>query len=343
MAKITPKENFLRLGRGEMPAYVPFFTMMGNEYLGEACCKMMGPRVFKANNFENGGYDMWGVRYVADENTGATLPEPNNFILPDVTEWEKILKFPERPEGIDYEKMYEDQLREMKIDREQSAIMCGPGFMPFQQLVAMMGFNEGLMALFTDPDAVSDMLNAMIDWIEPVFNATMEYYKPDIWYILDDTCAKQTPFFSVDMYREIFKPLYFRLAKPAIDRGIPVAFHNCGRCEDFIADMIDFGVKYTDPAQQTNDILAVKEKYKGQICLCGGWDWDAHIPKGWPDFDEEELRAGVRDSIDRFSEGGGYSFAGGIPGKGEHVKRANMIVRDEAHWYGRKVYGYKDE
>ena len=32
MAKITPKENYLRLGRGEDPAYVPRFTMMGDEY-----------------------------------------------------------------------------------------------------------------------------------------------------------------------------------------------------------------------------------------------------------------------------------------------------------------------
>jgi len=343
MAKITPKENFLRLGRGEMPAYVPFFTMMGNEYLGEACCKMMGPRVFQASNFTDGGYDMWGVRYVADQNIGATLPEPNNFMLKDINDWEKVIKFPERPEGIDYAKMYEDSLREMKIDRNQSAVMCSPGLMPFQQLVAFMGFTEGLTALFTDPDTVSDMLNAMIDWIEPVFNATMEYYKPDLWYILDDTCAKQTPFFSVDMYREIFKPLYMRLAKPAMDRGIPVLFHNCGRCEDFIGDMLDFGVKYTDPAQETNNIPAVKEKYKGKICLCGGWDWDAHIPANWPDFDEEELRAGVRASIDKYGMDGGYAFAGGIPGKGDHIRRANQIVRDEAHWYGRKVYGYKDE
>ena len=29
--KITPKENYLRLGRGEDPAYIPRFTMMGDD------------------------------------------------------------------------------------------------------------------------------------------------------------------------------------------------------------------------------------------------------------------------------------------------------------------------
>ena len=220
--------------------------------------------------------------------------------------------------------------------------MAGPGLMPFQQLVAFMGFTEGLMALLTDPDSVKDMLNAMVDFLEPTMYATVEYYKPDIWYLLDDSAAKETPFFSMEVYRDVFKPIYARLAKPATDRGIPVEFHNCGRCEDQIQDMIDFGVKYWDPAQETNDLLAVKEKYKGKICICGGWDWDHHIPKNWPDFDEEEIRQGVRDSIDKYSEGGGYAFGGGVPGLNPAAKRVNEIVRDEVHWYGRKVYGYTD-
>ncbi len=342
MAKITPKENYLRLGRGEDPAYIPRFTMMGDEYLGEACCKMLGPMVWKQDLFVDGGHDMWGVRYVADANTGATLPEPNNFMLHDIEDWEKVIKFPERPEGIDYEKMYESDLKRSNINREMSATMAGPGLMPFQQLVAFMGFTEGLCALVTDPDSVKDMLNAMVDWIEPVMYATVEYYKPDIWYILDDSAAKQTPFFSMEIYRDVFKPIYTRLAKPATDRGIPIEFHNCGKFELQIPDMLDFGVKYTDPAQETNDLLKIKEDYKGKLCIVGGWDWDHHIPANWPDFDEEEIRQGVRDAIDKYGPGGGYAFGGGVPGMNEAAKRVNMIVRDEVHWYGRKFTGYVD-
>jgi len=340
--KITPKENYLRLGRGEDPAYIPRFTMMGDEYLGEACCKMLGPMVWKQNHFTDGGYDMWGVRYRADANTGATLPEPGNFILEDIDDWEKVIKFPERPEGLDYAAMYEADLKRMNINREMSATMAGPGLMPFQQLVAFMGFTEGLCALATDPDTVLDMLNAMVDWIEPVMYATVEYYKPDIWYILDDSAAKQTPFFSMEIYRKVFKPIYTRLAKPATDRGIPIEFHNCGKFQIQIPDMLDFGVKYTDPAQETNDLVEIQKKYHGKICLVGGWDWDHHIPENWPNFEEEEIRQGVRDAIDKYGPQGGYAFGGGVPGRQEEARRVNEIVRDEVHWYGRKFTGYVD-
>ncbi len=339
MGKLTPKENYLRLGRGEMPEYVPFYTMMGNEYLGEACVKTLAPAVFSHGQFVDGGYDMWGVRYKADPLTGATLPEPNNFMLEDINDWEKILVFPDRHDDYDYERMYEHDLRESGIDRNQSAVMASPGLMPFQQLIAFMGFNEGLMATITDPEAVSDMLNAMVDWIEPVMYKTVEYYKPDLWYILDDTCAKQVPFISLDTYQELFLPIYRRLAKPATDRGIPIQFHNCGKCEIFIQDMIDFGVRYWDPAQECNDLIKIKEQYKGKICLCGGWDWDKHMPKTWPEFDEEELRQGVRDSIDKYGKDGGYAFAGGVLGMTEEAREANRIIRDECHFYGRKVMG----
>ena len=342
MVKVTPKENFMKLIGGGTPEYIPYYAMMGDEYLGEACCKMLGPMVWKQNHFTDGGYDMWGVRYKADANTGATLPEPGNFILEDIDDWEKVIKFPERPEGLDYEKMYEEDLKRSNVNREMSATMAGPGLMPFQQLVAFMGFTEGLCALATDPDTVLDMLNAMVDWIEPVMYATVEYYKPDIWYLLDDSAAKQTPFFSMDIYRKVFKPIYTRLAKPATDRGIPVEFHNCGKFQIQIPDMLDFGVKYTDPAQETNDLLDIQKKYHGKLCLVGGWDWDHHIPENWPDFDEEEIRQGVRDSIDKYGPQGGYAFGGGVPGMMDAARRVNEIVRDEVHWYGRKVMGYVD-
>lgn len=341
--KLTPKENYLMLGRGEMPEYVPFYTMMGTEFKGEAPVKTLSPRVFPQNHFQDGGYDMWGVRYKADENTGATLPEPNNFMLEDIADWEKVIKFPEMPD-FDYEMMYKKDLAASGIDRNQSATIAMCGLMPFQQIVAFMGFVEGLMALASDPDSVKDCLNAMVDFIEPVMYKTIEYYKPDIWYLVDDTATKHTPFFSLDTYRDIFVPIYRRLAKPAVDRGIPVQFHNCGKCEIFVEDMIDFGVKYWDPAQEMNDLLAIKEKYKGKICLVGCWDWDEKMPKNWPNnFDEEYIRQGVRDSIDKYGKDGGYSFSGGIPGKDEFSMRANKIVREEAHYYGHRFYGDKYE
>ena len=271
MAKVTPKENFLMLAHGGHPEYVPVYTMMGVPYMGEVADVMMMAPVFKSSAFVDGGTDEWGVRYVAAEGTNrATMPDTSIVMLEDIEDWAKVIKFPE-PNEVDFEKTYEQQLKQFNIDRNRSAVKCGPGFQPFQELVAIMGFTGGLMALASDPEEVKAMLNAMVDHIEPYFEKTLDYYKPDLWMMGDDTCTKLAPFFSPETYKDVFLPIYHRMADPAVERGIPVEFHICGYCEPFMDFMVDFGVQMIDPVQASNDIVKCKEKYKGKLSFMGGW------------------------------------------------------------------------
>ena len=343
MAKITPKENFMKLAHGGHPEYVPVYTMMGMPYLDECADAMIMDPTFDQNHFTDGGYDMWGVKYTQPEaGVQATMPDTSIILLEDISDWSKVIKFPKANE-LDYDRVYEEGIKAANIDRNRTVLKGGTGFMPFQELVALMGFEGGLTALYTDPEEVSAMLNAMVDHIEPYYTKMFEASKPDLWYILDDTCAEQTPFFSPEIYKEVFLPIYKRLAKPAMDNDIPVVFHNCGFVEPFLEMMTEFNVQILEPMQEQNDIVACKERLKGRMSFCGGWDWNKRIPDGWPNFDEEEIRQGVRDAIDKACVGGAYGFGGGIPSTAldaDAAAKANLIVVDEAHWYGRKVYGY---
>ena len=344
MAKVTPKENFMMLRHGGHPEYVPVYTMMGTPYEGEVADKMMMAPLYDNNSFVDGGYDMWGVKYVAAEGTNnATMPDTSIIMLEDPADWKEVIRFPEMP-VVNWEEKYEADMKAFGVDREQNAVMVSPGLMPFQELVGLMGFAGALMALYDDPESVLEMLNAMVDFIEPVYTKMIDVYKPDLWYILDDSCAKTQPFFSVETYREVFKPIYERLAKPANDRGIPIIFHNCGFVEPFIPEMLDFGVKILEPMQNSNDINKCKKLYGDRMAFIGGADWSAMMPKNYPDFDEEELRQSVRDILDAYSEDGGYGFyAWPISYPGDPViGEVNRIIRDEAHFYGRKIYGYEE-
>ena len=72
MTKVTPKENFMMLINGGTPAYIPYYPMMGDEYLGEAATKGIRANLFPSTQFKDGGYDMWGVRHVAAPGTNNT-------------------------------------------------------------------------------------------------------------------------------------------------------------------------------------------------------------------------------------------------------------------------------
>jgi hypothetical protein len=336
--KLTPKENYLRLTKGEFPESIPIYSMGFPGYL-ESPVRIVGPSLFDETHLApapSGRRDIWGVNYIANAETNfACIPEPNNFILQDITKWRDEIKFPKLPEHVDWERLAREDYKNMDIDRAVSASMATVGLMPFQQFIAFMGFSEGLLACAEEPEEVEELLNSMADIYVPVVEATVEYYKPDILYLLDDTAANHTPFVSPNFFKKILKPVYARLTKPATERGIPIQFHNCGRCEDFLEDMMEIGTKIWDPAQPSNDILSIKAKYKRDIALAGCYSWTPS-----ENDTEESIRQGVRDCIDAYAPGGGFAFSGALMASygDASLNEANRWIREEAYAYGRDYY-----
>ena len=125
MAKITPKENFMKIVGGGHPEYVPYYTMMGEPYLGEAADVMMSPAIFGETHFMDGGKDMWGVVYRGTEGTAAaTMPDTRIIMLEEIEDWRDVVKCPNVPkaEEIDFEKIYENDLKMFGVDRNRSAV-----------------------------------------------------------------------------------------------------------------------------------------------------------------------------------------------------------------------------
>ena len=346
---ITRKENYMRLGRGEMPEYVPSWSMgmrrpespiwsVAPSVMG---APMFGPPPSDEKSDERREFtDDWGItRTAVDEVGGAALPKPGNFLITDITKWDQVVKWPAYPaefNTVDWEAMAKEDMKD--IDRNEYGVVTMGGFGPFQSFINFIGFTEGLCALLEEPESVKEMLHFICDYYMPIMEKTVQYYDPDIVYLLDDTASKYAPFFSVEVYKDIFKPIYTRLAQPALDRGIPIQFHNCGKCDDFIPDMLDFGVKFWDPAQQENDLLQVKKDYAGQLVIVGGFDF---VPPADRDATEEEVREYVRSVLDKYAPGGGYAFAGGMLGPAseqEKTMQYNSWVQDEVATYGKTFY-----
>jgi hypothetical protein len=342
MAKLTPKENYLRVGRGEIPEYVPGFMPYKDHGAstahGGAFIMGVGQARLQTGWQQPHGewQDIWGANYIFENGMNAGLPKPGAFILDDVTKWEKVIK---KPDISGYDFAGEAQKELAGVDRSQVAFTTDIGFQPFQQLVAFMGFNETLCAMFEEPEAVKDLLDFMADFYVEANIKILDAWKPDIVTMADDTAAKAQPFFSVQMYRDIFKPVYAKVTKPARDRGILVDFHNCGHCEAFVDDMVDWGVNYWNPCEDSNDLVAIRKRHGAKITLQGGWNYSVKL-----DDSESTVRGYVREYLDKYAKDGGFiafAFAGNFMAGPEEMAKwgpINNWLQDELYSYGEAIY-----
>jgi hypothetical protein len=336
---LTEKENYLRTLRGEEPEWVPTYTFGVMPNAKDPPCNVMcEPILLKEHRMNQGGKDIWGVNYIPTYETGnAILPEPGNYILKDITKWRDVIKAPSL-EGIDWEAMVKKDLEMSLIDRTNSALALNLHFGYFQNLMAFMGFTDGLCAFFEEPEAVKELLNYLCDFYCAVLEKVIDLYKPDILVAMDDTAAWGAPFISPDMYREFILPCHDRQAKYGRDRGLPITMHNCGKSECFFDDLVKIGVVMWDPAQTCNDLDAVKAKYGNKLVIAGGWD--ARDALAADTVTDEAIYESVRNTINRYAPGGGYVFCGGFLGPLDdpEVMRKNMVLMGAVKEIGHSFY-----
>ncbi len=339
---LTPGENYYRLFEGKMPEYVPIFDMMPYPGFTPAAV-MTAPSCFNFHG-PQGGKDFWGVEYIANPETNySSIPKTWDFILEDIEDWRKVIVNPDLTQ-IDWKRCAEQDAEFTKhvlgVDRSKTLLLGASSGSFFGDLMAFMGFTNGLCAMMTDPEEVKALFEYMLEHYLNFQHYIIDYYSPDAIYLIDDTAAKMHPFISPEMFKELLLPYYKVLIDDAKDHGLPVQYHNCGRSEELMDMLFEAGVDIWDPAQTANDLLAAKQKYGKSKALAGCWDWE--LPPTWPEVDEAAIRKSVRDAIDKYAPGGGFAMCGGCNIIGQAGEDLPNVIRgwvlDEAWKYGLDFY-----
>jgi len=327
---MTPKENYLYMLKGEIPEFMPSYIEPFSAFIQE---ELLTPQAAPNGPIVTS----LGVTYVgSEENNFGAMPEPNNIIIDDISKWPEQLKIRD-VSGRDWEGYYKKQVDE--IDRENKLIPIGGGDY-FLTLVSLMGFEGALLAMHEDPDEVKALLEHVSEFYLMVMKKQLQYVKPDIFGLMDDDAAYRAPFFSLDMYREIFKPFHKKHCDLALEAGCVITRHDCGKSEQFIDDWIELGIKDWNPAQITNDLKAIKKKYVGRFAITGGWDtvkWSTMEV-----LDEKELKDDLAEYVDTFAPGGGFTFAAAMgmapPNETDIQKRRREITTEFFYDYAKDWY-----
>jgi len=159
----------------------------------------------------------------------------------------------------------------------------------------LLGDEECLLAFYTAPDLVHDIMNHMADVYLAVFDAVLaQGVRVDVIHIWEDMCGRQGPLISPDHWRQFMGPCYRRIKAFAEAHDIPLlSVDTDGDPTLIIEPMMEAGVNYLFPNEVAAgvDVNVYRQRFPG-LALMGGIDKralaqdpdaiDAELDRVWP-------------------------------------------------------------
>ncbi|NQT15962.1 MAG: hypothetical protein HQ582_24620 [Planctomycetes bacterium] len=142
----------------------------------------------------------------------------------------------------------------------------------------------------------------------------------------DDMAYTHSLMVAPSILREHVFPWHKRIGDRVRAKGLPYLFHSDGRYVDVIDDLIACGYNALHPCEPSSmDIVDLKQRYGGRLCLCGNINLDSTLTRGTPDDVREEVRLRIRT----VAPGGGFC-CGSSNSVTDYVPYDNFLAMREA-------------
>lgn len=273
------------------------------------------------------GTDWFGVPWIWDGASGGFVQDPHApLVCSDVTQWERQVRFPDL-EAIDWEAAAAPVRAGYDPNRwTQLMLQCGI----FERTHSLLGFENTFLAMYDEPEALSDLMEAVTDHRIAVMKKAVQYFQPDLITNMDDYGSQNGPLLSNDMFRAFILPHGKRLGQALRDLGVRYQHHSCGTWDRLAPDMLELGMQSVTAVAPTNDVDWLIREYGDRLVFDGGMDVLGVLD--YPGCTEEQARAEARRAMDLFGPTGSY-VAGGYCNAA-----MEQVVIDEVGQYGRRFY-----
>lgn len=298
---IIPRENYLRMFKGEKPLWTPAHT--DNQYFGPNCvpdvvCR--GPAgSFNAEPVDLdhvGGTDMFGVEWIFVRSVNGSMPKPGFTLVPDIEHWEDYVTIPD-VSSWDWAGDAEKN-RDFIHQGLATSFVIHNGLL--ERLAAMMGMGEALVAL-VDEDlqpSVHRLFSRICDIYEEIICNANKWFDIDIIWFHDDWGSQMSSLVSPETCREMIVPYLKRISDCAHRNGLYLELHSCGKIENLVPCMIEAGVDAWR-GQSLNNKQMLFEKYGNKILL--GIE-PTDLPPQTEDM--EQLEKDCREFVNRYTPSG---------------------------------------
>lgn len=209
------------------------------------------------------GDNEWGCRL---ESKNADLGDQGQVLDHPLADWDNVADFhfpdPHAPGRLDAAPAAIEKLR------AEGKFICGTiGKGPMHLLPDLRGFEEFLTDLLLEPDRSELLLEKIFTFLTGM-TEQFGSLGVDAIFLIDDQAMQTGPMFSMDIWRQRFKPRYKNLCDLAHRLGMKVYMHACGDLRQHLKELAEAGIDMIDNKQPSlwMDCPAVDE-VRGQIAF----------------------------------------------------------------------------
>lgn len=330
---LTPKENLLETLKqnGKPDCLCNSYTMFRPLPNDPVFKFIRGNRIRGTNS-----YDQWGTYIMFPEDAPGAIPyvTEENQVIQDISKWQDYVKVPDLVKNCS-EGWEEAIAARDAVDCDKYLTMTVMGTGIFEQLHMLMTFEDTLMNLLLEPEAMHELIDAICEYRLTYMKLIVENLHPDCILSHDDWGSQNSTFFSVDTWREFFKEPYRKLYKYLHENNVIVMHHSDSFCEPLAEDMAEIGIDIWQGVIPTNNITALSERVGDRMLLMGGVD--SVIDRA--DATEEEIRTETRRACETYGNLKGFWPGMTYGGPGSVYSHVEEIVIDEINRYNLERFG----
>ncbi len=157
-------------------------------------------------------------------------------------------------------------------------------FCYFERLWSLRGMENALTDFFLYPDQVHRLFEKLTEFYLRCMERAREEWDVDGFFVTDDIGTQNGPFFSLEIFREFFRPYYKRLIDKAHALGTHFWLHSCGDIRLFLPDFVEIGLDVIHPIQKnTMKEEEIAARFGDQICIFAGIDVQYLMAFGTPE------------------------------------------------------------
>ena len=179
------------------------------------------------------------------------------------------------------------------------------GFSLFERAWTLLGMENLLMYMITDPDFVTELMDTIVEFNLQVIDIYLEY-DFDCIFFGDDWGQQSGLIMGPDLWRKFIKPPLSKMYAAAKEKGRFVMQHSCGDIQEVYPDLIEIGLDAHQTFQpEIFDIHEIKEKYAGKLTFWGGISTQRMLPFETP----EGVVKVSKEIMEVMGKGGGFIVA----------------------------------